>query len=42
MKTPWASLLGWLAAAFAALLLAWATPEDSRSLMLFESLLPPR
>jgi hypothetical protein len=38
MKTPWASVLVWLAATAAALLLAWATPEDSRSLRLFETL----
>lgn len=38
MKTPWASVLVWLAAAAAALLLAWATPEDSLTLRLFDPL----
>ena len=38
MKTPWASVLAWLAAVAAALLLAWASPEDQRSLLLFHPL----
>jgi hypothetical protein len=38
MKTPWASVLVWLAATAAALLLAWATPEDGRAPHLFEPL----
>lgn len=29
MKTPWTSTLAWLAAAAAAVLLAWAAPDET-------------
>jgi hypothetical protein len=29
MKTPWTSTLGWLAAVAAAVLLAWAAPDEA-------------
>lgn len=32
MKTPWTSTLAWLAAVVAALLMAWAAPDESRIL----------
>ena len=29
MKTPWTQTLAWIAAALAALLLAWAAPDEA-------------
>ena len=38
MKTPWLATLAWLAAAMAAFVLAWATPDDAQLQLLTQPL----